>query len=173
MAVYRILRKNFSRHTPSNLEKYRNISDEEIKKMTRGQKLRYLEEEDEKAGRNEERYKFKKGKKWGIAGAATLGSLGALSSRKGKVGAAIYGAAFGGLLGTAMGRARGSEKAKLEGHDRDKITLKNSRRFDDISRKLNQDDDYESFANRMRKDRKTYEMARNSRDLTLMDIAFR
>lgn len=173
MAVYRILRKNFSRHTPSNLEKYRNVSDEEIKKMTRGQKLRYLEEEDEKAGRNEEKYKSKKGKKWGLAGAAVLGTMGALSSKKGKLGAAVYGGLTGGLLGTMVGRARGSEKAKLEGHDRDKITLKNSKRLDNIARKLNQDDDYESFANRLKKDRKTYEMARNSRDLTLMDIAFR
>jgi hypothetical protein len=173
MAVYRILRKNFSRHTPNNLEKYRNVSDEEIKKMTRGQRLRYLEEEDEKAGRNEERYKVKKAMKWGLAGAATLGTLSALASKKSRGSAAFHGALMGGLTGSIIGNARGSEKAKLEGHDRDKITLKNSRRFDDISRKLNQDDDYESFANRMRKDRKTYEMAKNSRDLTLMDIAFR
>jgi hypothetical protein len=168
--MFTIKRKLYSRHTPKDLEEYRKVSDKDIEGMTRGQRLRYLEEEDEKAGRNEERYKSKKGKKWGIAGAATLGTLGAIASKRSKVGAAIYGGLAGGAIGSMIGRARGSEKAKLEGHDRDKISLKNSRQLDEVARRLNQDDDYESSANKMKKNRETYEMAKNSRDLTLMNM---
>ena len=168
--MFTIKRKLYSRHTPKNLERYKNLSEEDIEKMSRGQRLRYLEEEDEKAARNEDRYKSKKRRKWGIAGAAALGTLGALASKKSKVGAAIYGGLTGAAIGSMIGQARGSEKAKKEGHDRDKITLKNSRQLDKIARRLNQDDDYESLANRMKKNRETYEMAKNSRDLTLMNM---
>lgn len=171
--MFTIKRKLYSRHTPKGLEKYRKLSDEEIEKMSRGERLRYLEREDEKVGRNEERYKSKKGKKWGIAGAVALGTLGALASKKSKVGAAIYGGLTGGAIGSIIGQKRGSEKAKKEGHDRDKITLENSRQLDKTARRLNQADDYESIANRMKKDRETYEMARNSRDLTLMNMILR
>ena len=168
--MFIIKSKLYSRHTPKDLEEYRKVSDKEIEKMSRGERLRYLEEEDEKAGRNEERYRSKKAKKWGIAGAATLGTLGAIASKKSKVGAAIYGGLTGGAIGSIIGQGRGSEKAKKEGHDRDKITLENSRRLDKIAKRLNQDDDYESSANRMKKNRETYEMAKNSRDLTLMNM---
>lgn len=168
--MFIIKRKLYSRHTPKDLEEYRKVSDKEIEKMSRGERLRYLEEEDEKAGRNEERYRSKKAKKWGIAGAATLGTLGAIASKKSKVGAAIYGGLTGGAIGSIIGQGRGSEKAKKEGHNRDKITLENSRRLDKIAKRLNQDDDYESSANRMKKNRETYEMAKNSRDLTLMNM---
>ena len=60
--MFTIKRKLYSRHTPDNLEKYKDLSEEEIKKMTRGQKLQYLEDEYEKAGRNESRYIAKKAK---------------------------------------------------------------------------------------------------------------
>lgn len=168
--MFTIKRKLYSRHTPKDLEEYRKVSDKDIEGMTRGERLRYLESEDEKAGRNEEKYKSKKGKKWAIAGAATLGTLSAAVSKKSKIGAGLYGAAIGGLAGSMMGRARGSEKAKEEGHDRDKISLRNSKRLDDIARRLKQEDDYESTAKRMKKDRDTYEMAKNSRDITLMNL---
>ena len=168
--MFIIKRKLFSRHTPKNLEEYRKISDKDIEKMSRGERLRYLEEEDEKAGRNEGKYRSNKAKKWGIAGAATLGTLGALASKKSKVGSAIYGGLAGGAIGSIIGQGRGSKKAKEEGHDRDKITLRNSRQLDDVARKLKQEDDYESTAKRIKKDRDTYEMAKNSRDLTLMNM---
>ena len=47
-----IVRKLFSRHTPKGLKKYKDYKDEDLDKMTKGQKLRALEEEDETAVKN-------------------------------------------------------------------------------------------------------------------------
>ena len=59
MAIYKIQRL-FSRHTPKNLHKYKNY---DLENMSKGQLLRALEEEDEIAARNTNRYIAKKIKK--------------------------------------------------------------------------------------------------------------
>ena len=51
-----IVRKLFSRHTPKGLKKYKDYKDEDLDKMTKGQKLRALEEEDETAVKNSNKY---------------------------------------------------------------------------------------------------------------------
>lgn len=163
--MFTIKRKLYSRHTPDNLEKYKDLSEEEIKKMTRGQKLQYLEDEYEKAGRNESRYIAKKAKKWGLAGALAGASAG---YALGKGSGALAGGLYGGVAGFGFGGLRGSSKAKKEGHDQEKISLKKSRKLDEVARKMKQDDDYEIYTKGMIRGKNTERDAKQARNLALL-----
>lgn len=169
-----ILRKLFSRHTPKKLKKYKEYKDEDLDNMTRGQKLRALEEEDETAAHNTQKYVNKKALKWGLsgagAGAATLGAIAAKTSPKGSklastATAALTGTLAGGSLGTIIGAERGAKKATKEGHNRDKRTTKLARRMDDRARTRGQEDDYEYQNNSRIKSRKAEEEARAARQM--------
>lgn len=133
--------KGFSRHTPKNLEKYTKYTDEDLDNMTRGQKLRALEEEDEKAERNTKRYVNKKLKKYVPVGLVGGASLGLLAPKGTKAGVAMMGGLLGGTLGAAGGVMRGESKAKEEGHNRDKRSIALARRIDERARARGRDDD--------------------------------
>ena len=165
--MFTIKRKLYSRHTPNNLEKYRDLSEEDMRKMSRGQKLNYLEDEYDKVGRNEMRYVAKKGKKWGLAGSiAGAGAGYALGGGAGAVAGGIYGG-FGGL---AIGGIRGSIKAKKEGHDQLKISLKKAKELDRVAREMKEDDDYEAYVKRMFRDKETERNARATRDMSFVSL---
>ena len=165
-----LLRRIFSRHTPKGLKKYKEYYDEDLDKMTRGQKLRALEEEDETANDNTKKYIYKKLKKYVPIGAG-VGALGGalLAPKGGKVLMGIQGGLVGGVLGGAAGSLRGEYKAKKEGHDRDKRTLRLARRFDDYARAHHKDDDdYEWRIKDNIRSRKAAEDARAARDYAAM-----
>ena len=159
--------KEFSRHTPDNLKKYKKYEEEDIAKMTRGQKLRALEEEDETARDNTRKYVHKKWKKYIPIGAGVGAVGGALIAPKGsKVIVGANGALAGGLAGLVGGEWRGTSKAAKEGHDRDKRSIKLARRFDDYARKKHkEDDDYEFRVKDNIKARRAAEDARAARDM--------
>ena len=58
-----MIRRLYSRHTPKDLEEYRDLSEKDIKKMSNQEKFDFLDDEYDKAGRNEFRYGKKKFKK--------------------------------------------------------------------------------------------------------------
>lgn len=158
--MFTIKRKLYSRHTPKDLEEYRNLSEEDIKRMSRGQRLQYLEDEYEKANRNETKYLRKKSMKWGLGGA-----IAGASAAKALGAPLATGAIIGGAYGAIGGSIRGYHKARKEGHDKEKISLKNSRKLDEIARKLKQDDDYEVYVKRMIRDRNTERNATQARNM--------
>lgn len=135
--------KEFSRHTPKNLKKYERNSDEDIDKMSRGQRLRALDTEDEIAAANTSKYVAKKIKKHAGIGAAGGAVLGAALGKGARAGGALMGAAGGALTGVVTGSMRGAYMADKEGHNKDKRTTKLAKRMDERARKLKQDDDYE------------------------------
>lgn len=154
--------KEFSRHTPKNLKKYERNSDEDIDKMSRGQRLRALEAEDETAATNTNKYVAKKIKKHAGIGVAGGAVLGAALGKGARAAGALTGAASGALTGVVTGSLRGAYVADKEGHNRDKRTKRLARRMDDRARKLKQEDDYEYQNNSRIKQRKTEEMARTA-----------
>lgn len=166
-----ILRTNlYSRHTPKHLKKYKEYKDEDMEKMTRGQKLRALEKEDETAQDNTRKYVHKKWKKYIPVGAG-VGAVGAgLLAPKGSKGlGALYGSLLGAGFGTVAGEWRGQSKARKEGHDRDKRSINLARKFDDYARSHHKDDDdYEFRVKDNIKSRKAAEDARAARDYAMM-----
>ena len=155
--------KDFSRHTPKNLEKYTEYTDEDLDKMTKGQKLRAREEEDEKAERNTKKYIYKKFKKYIPIGAASGAALGLLAPKGAKGIVALQGGLVGGVLGAAGGAWRGSSKAKKEGHDRDDRSIALARRIDERARANGRDDDdYEYRVKDKIRQRRTEETARRA-----------
>lgn len=160
--------KSFSRHTPKNLKKYK---DYDLENMTRGQRLGALEEEDDTAAKNTNKYVAKKIKKHaGIgAGVGAIGGaiLGATGGAKGaKMSSALMVGTTLGLsgagLGIATGSARGQHIAKKEGHDRDNRTKRLARKMDEVARKKGQEDDYEYRNNDRIRMRKSEEAARRA-----------
>ena len=102
-----IVRKLFSRHTPKGLKKYKDYKDEDLDKMTKGQKLRALEEEDETAVKNSNKYVYKKLKKYIPVGAAVGGTaMGIMAGKGQRIPGAVAGALTGGILGAAGGAMR-------------------------------------------------------------------
>lgn len=158
-----ILRKLFSRHTPKNLKKYERNSDEDIEKMSKGQRLRALEKEDKTAADNTNSYVVKKGLKWGTAGTLAGAAAGAGLAKGARGTGAIAGAIIGGSTGTAIGSLRGEHFADKEGHNRDKRTKKLARRMDEVARRKGEDDDYEYRNNDRIRLRKSEEEARAAR----------
>ena len=126
-------RKLFSRHTPKGLEKYRDLSEKDIEKMSNKEKFEFLDKEYEKAGRNEFRYAKKKAKKHGIVGGMIGAGISSYASRGANKGhmltSGIVGGVGGGLIGAGHGYLRGEKKAREEGHDRIKILEKNAERW--------------------------------------------
>lgn len=160
-----IVRKLFSRHTPKGLKKYKDYKDEDLDKMTKGQKLRALEEEDETAVKNSNKYVYKKLKKYIPVGAAVGGTaMGIMASKGQRIPGAVAGAITGGVLGAAGGAMRGQYFANKEGHDRDKRTIRLARKMDENARKNKIDDDFEDRVNSKIRTRKTAEDARAARD---------
>lgn len=155
--------KLFSRHTPKKLKKYKEYRDEDLDNMTRGQRLRALEDEDETAAENTGKYVNKKALKWGLAGAGTGVVAGGALSRS--VPGALALGLIGGTGGAAIGAIRGEHFADKEGHNRDKRTKKLARRIDDRARMRGQEDDYEYQNNSRIKARKSEEEARAARQM--------
>ena len=158
-----IKRREFSRHTPKNLKKYK---DYDVENMSKGQRLQALEEEDNTAAKNTEKYAWKKIKKHagiGAGGGAIIGAaLPTGVGAKERLIMAGTGALLGGTLGLVTGDARGRKKAREEGHDRDDRTRKLARRMDEVARKKGQDDDYEYRNNDRIRMRKAEEAARRA-----------
>ena len=118
---------------PSGLKKYKNYDGS---KMTKAQQRAAIEEEDSIAAHNAGRYRSKHGWKGAGIGAGVGLATGALLGPKGaKAGFGAYGALAGGTIGGTFGAIHGDEKAKKEGHDRDKRSLRLARRFDDENAK--------------------------------------
>ena len=141
-------RKLFSRHTPKGLEKYRDLSEKDIEKMSNKEKFEFLDKEYEKAGRNEFRYAKKKAKKHGIVGGMIGAGISSYASRGTNKGhmltSGIVGGVGGGLIGAGHGYLRGEKKAREEGHDRIKILEKNAERLDKASK--NKENIYDLYA---------------------------
>lgn len=167
-----VLRKLYSRHTPKGLKRYKEYKDEDFEKMTRGQKLRALEEEDETANSNTNKYIFKKLKKYIPVGAGVGALAGGVLAPKGfKTPAAIQLGLLGAGVGTIAGITRGDSKAKKEGHNRDDRTMKLARRMDDFARRNHKDDDdYEFRVKDNIRSRKAAEDSRAARDYALMNL---
>lgn len=137
-----IIERQFSRHTPDRLIKYKNYKDEDFDKMSRGDKMRAIDLEDDQARRNTNKYIWKKVKKHGGVGAAGGATLGAALGGKGvRVASGVLGGITGGLVGVATGSLRGQYIADREGHNRDKRALSLARRIDKRSKVLGRDDD--------------------------------
>ena len=123
----------FSRHTPKNLEKYKELTDKEIKDMSDGELDYYIDSEADKASRNENRYIRKKFPKYLAVGAGSGAAAGALLAGKGaRIGGGAYGAMLGGVAGAVGASYRGSKKAQEEGHSRDTKSRKLAARADKI-----------------------------------------
>lgn len=157
--------KIFSRKKePKGIEKYKDYKEEDFDKMTRGQKLAALEEEDETANRNTNRYIVSKLGKYGLPSAGAGLIAGAVFGPKGtKVSSALSGAIGAGVIGGTVGALRGNYLANKRGHNRDKRTIALARRMDERARKTNRDDDdYEYRVKDSISRRKTEEAARSA-----------
>lgn len=134
--------KLYSKKQPKGIKKYKEYKDEDFDKMTRGQKLRALEEEDETARRNTNKYVVSKASKYGLPAAAAglIGGL-ALGPKGAKASSAIMGTIGAGTVGAAIGSLRGDYLANKRGHNRDKRTIALARRMDERARATNRDDD--------------------------------
>lgn len=133
--------KLYSRKQPKGIKKYKEYKDEDFDKMTRGQKLRAIEEEDETARRNTNKYVVSKAGKYGLPAAAGLiGGL-ALGPKGAKASSAIMGTLGAGTVGATIGSMRGQYLADKRGHNRDKRTIALARRMDERAREINRDDD--------------------------------
>lgn len=162
-------RSLFSRHTPKGLKKYKEYKDEDFDKMTKGQKIRALEEEDATARDNTNKYLVKKVVKWAPAGALAVGIPAAIVSRKGeKLVNGLAGGFTGGIGGATIGAIRGQYFADKEGHNRDKRSLKLARRLDENARKNHLDDDFEYRVKDNIRARQAAEDARMARDYAAM-----
>lgn len=122
----------FSRHTPKNLEKYKDLTDEELKELSEGELDYYIDSEADKAGRNTQRYINKKLPKYLAIGAGGGAAAGALLSSGSRVGGGLYGALIGGMAGGIGAAYRGSKKASQEGHSRENRTRKISSKADRV-----------------------------------------
>ena len=134
-----MIRRLYSRHTPKDLEEYRDLSEKDIKKMSNQEKFDFLDDEYDKAGRNEFRYGKKKFKKHGAIGSIVGAGLASHASRGASkshiLTSGIVGGVGGGLVGGYYGYLRGENKAREEGHDRFKILEENAKKLDKANEK--------------------------------------
>ena len=124
-----ILRQSEFSKKPKRLRKYK---DYDGSKMTKSQQRAAIEEEDETAAYNTSRYQSKHG--WRGAGiGAGAGAIGgrALAGRGHGITGALAGAAIGGTIGII----RGTNKARKDGHDRDRRSTRLARKFDEENAK--------------------------------------
>jgi hypothetical protein len=107
--------------------------------MSNQEKFDFLDDEYDKAGRNEFRYGKKKFKKHGAIGSIIGAGLASHASRGASkshiLTSGIVGGVGGGLVGGYCGYLRGENKAREEGHDRFKILEENAKKLDKANKK--------------------------------------
>lgn len=164
-----IIQRLFSRHTPKGLIKYKNYNDEDLEKMTKGEKLRAIEIEDATAAKNSDRYAIKKIKKHAGIGALGGAALGAALGRKGdRIPMALATGLVGGVTGVVTGDARGRYIADKEGHNRDKRALSLARKIDRFEKSKGRDDDFEVRTKDRIMNRQAMQAARDARNAATM-----